>query len=103
MTLGDVEKGVAFTIRRPSDCTAESVVLHPDTDLGVPTVGVTSPFSVTLPDDISPRLPGAAAEAQPPFAAGDTIRAVNGEAVDSYAKLIAALARTPSEPVSLTV
>ena len=103
VTLGDVEKGVAFTIRRPSDGTAESVVLHPDTDLGVPTVGVTSPFSVTLPDDISPRLPGAAAEAQPPFAAGDTIRAVNGEAVDSYAKLIAALARTPSEPVSLTV
>ncbi len=103
VTLGDVEKGVAFTIRRPSDGTAESVVLHPDTDLGVPTVGVTSPFSVTLPDDISPRLPGAAAEAQPPFAAGDTIRAVNGEAVDSYAKLIAALVRTPSEPVSLTV
>ena len=103
VTLGDVEKGVAFTIRRPSDGTAESVVLHPDTDLGVPTVGVTSPFSVTLPDDISPRLPGAAAEAQPPFAAGDTIRAVNGEAVDSYAKLIAALARTQSEPVSLTV
>ena len=103
VTLGDVEKGVAFTIRRPSDGTAESVVLHPDTDLGVPTVGVTRPFSVTLPDDISPRLPGAAAEAQPPCAAGDTIRAVNGEAVDSYAKLIAALVRTPSEPVSLTV
>ena len=103
VTLGDVEKGVAFTIHRPADGTTESVVLHPDTDLGVPTVGVTSPFSITLPDDISPRLPGAAAEAEPPLAAGDTIRAVNGTAVSSYAELIAALARAPSEPVRLTV
>ncbi len=103
VTLGDVEKGVAFTIHRPADGTTESVVLHPDTDLGVPTVGVTSPFSVTLPDDISPRLPGAAAEAEPPFAAGDTIRAVNGKAVSSYAELIAALASTPSEQVTLSV
>jgi regulator of sigma E protease len=103
VTLGDVEKGVAFSIRRPSDGTTESVVLHPDTDLGVPTVGVTSPFSITLPDDIAPRLPGAAAEAQPPFVAGDTIRAVNGQAVASYAELIAALSRAPSEPVTLTV
>jgi regulator of sigma E protease len=103
VTLGDVEKGVAFTIHRPADGTTESVVLHPDTDLGVPTVGVTSPFSVTLPDDISPRLPGAAAEAEPPFAAGDTIRAVNGKAVSSYAELIAALASVPSEQVTLSV
>ncbi len=103
VTLGDVEKGVAFTFHRPADGTTESVVLHPDTDLGVPTVGVTSPFSVTLPDDISPRLPGAAAEAEPPFAAGDTIRAVNGKAVSSYAELIAALASTPSEQVTLSV
>jgi regulator of sigma E protease len=103
VTLGDVEKGVAFSIRRPSDGTTESVVLHPDTDLGVPTVGVTSPFSITLPDDISPRLPGAAAEAQPSFAAGDTIRAVNGQPVASYAELITALSRAPSEPVTLTV
>ncbi len=103
VTLGDVEKGVSFTIHRPADGTTESVVLHPDTDLGVPTVGVTSPFSVTLPDDISPRLPGAAAEAQPPLAAGDTIRAVNGKAVSNYAELIAALASMPSEQVTLSV
>ena len=103
VTLGDVEQGVAFTIHRPADGTTESVVLHPDTDLGVPTVGVTSPFSITLPDDISPRLPGAAAEAVPPFLAGDTIRAVDGESVANYAELIVALARTPSEKVTLLV
>ncbi|MDA1039896.1 MAG: site-2 protease family protein [Planctomycetota bacterium] len=103
VTLGDVEKGVAFTIYRPADGSTESVVLHPDTDLGVPTVGVTSPFSITLPDTISPKLPGAAAEAEPPFVGGDAIRTVNGKPVASYAELITALARTPSEPVTLGV
>lgn len=103
VTLGDVEQGVPFTVRRPADGTTESVVLHPDTDLGVPTVGVTSPFSITLPDDISPQLPGAAAEAEPPLLAGDTIRGVNGQPVANYAELIAALARTPSEPVTISV
>ncbi|MFM7034286.1 MAG: site-2 protease family protein [Planctomycetia bacterium] len=103
VTLGDVERGVPFTIRRPSDATTRSVVLHPDTDLGVPTVGVTSPFSLALPDDISPRLPGAAAEARPAFMAGDTIRAVDGSPVANYAELIAALSQAPNKPVALTV
>ena len=103
VTLGDVEKGVPFTIRRPADGTTRSVVLHPDTDLGVPTVGVTSPFSVTLPDDISPRLPGAAAEATPPFQAGDRIVAVAGAPVSTYAELVAALCRAPDQPITLSV
>jgi regulator of sigma E protease len=103
VTLGNVEKGVAFKIHRPSDDTTQSVVLHPDTDLGVPTVGVTSPFSVSLPDDISPRLPGMAAEAKPPLAASDTIRAVNGKSISTYAELIAELSQTPSEDVTVTV
>lgn len=103
VTLGDAEKGVSFTIRRPADGSSQTVVLHPDTDLGVPTVGVTSPFSITLPDDISPRLPGAAAEAQPAFLAGDTIRAVDGRPVSNYADLITAFSRDPSRPVTLAV
>jgi len=103
VTLGNVEKGVAFKIYRPSDDTSKSVVLHPDTDLGVPTVGVTSPFSVSLPDDLSPRLPGTAAEAKPPLAASDTIRAVNGQSISTYAELIAELSQTPAEDVTLTV
>jgi len=103
VTLGDVEKGVEFTIHRPADVSDRTVVLHPDTDLGVPTVGVTSPFSLTLPEDIEPGLPGAAAAAQPPFAAGDTIRAVDGRPVASYAELIAALSQASDKPVEVTV
>jgi hypothetical protein len=74
VTLGDPVKGIDFTVRRPSDDSERTVTLHPDTDLGIPTVGVTSPFSVTLPDNLEPGLPGAAARAKPAFEAGDTIR-----------------------------
>jgi len=103
VTLGDAVKGVEFTIRRPADDSSRSVVLHPDTDLGVPTVGVTSPFSLKLPADLADGLPGSAGRAEPPLAAGDTIRAVDGTPVKSYAELIAALSRDPYKPVQLTV
>ena len=111
VTLGDVSKGVEFTIRRPADGATKVVTLRPDTDLGVPTVGVTSPFSLTLPKDL-PRnpakdpgegLPGAAGRAQPPLLAGDTITAVDGTPVASYAELIAALARVSERPVQLAI
>jgi len=103
VTLGDVAKGVEFTIHRPADDSTRTVMLHPDTDLGVPTVGVTSPFSLTLPRELAEGLPGAAGRAQPPLAAGDTIVAVNGAAVHTYAELIAALAARPGEPATLTI
>lgn len=103
VTLGDVEKGVAFTIHRPSDDATTTLQLHPDTDLGVPTVGVTSPFSTTLPKDIDPGLPGAAGAAAPPFASGDTITAVDGKPVATYAELITALAAVPDKPVTFAV
>jgi len=103
VTLGDVASGVEFTIRRPADGSTRTVLLRPDTDLGVPTVGVTSPFSVTLPADLAAGLPGAAGRATPPLAPGDTVRAVDGAAVHTYAELIAALATRVERPVTLTV
>ena len=103
VTLGDVARGVEFTIHRPVDDSTRTVMLHPDTDLGVPTVGVTSPFSLTLPQDIGEGLPGAAGLAQPPLAAGDTIVAVNGVPVRTYAQLIATLSEQPDKPVTLAI
>lgn len=103
VTLGDVAKGVEFTIHRPADDSNRTVTLHPDTDLGVPTVGVTSPFSVTLPDDLADGLPGAAGRATPPLEAGDTIRGVDGSPVNTYAELIAALSRQPYKAAQLSV
>ncbi|NCA11194.1 hypothetical protein EBR56_05195, partial [bacterium] len=78
VTLGDVSKGVEFTIRRPVDGSTRTLLLRPDTDLGVPTVGVTSPFSLTLPADLTEGLPGAAGRAMPALKAGDAIRSIDG-------------------------
>jgi regulator of sigma E protease len=69
----------------------------------VPTVGVTSPFSLTLPDELSDGLPGAAGRAVPPLEGGDTIRGVDGAPVRTYAELISALARHPARPAQLSV
>lgn len=103
VTLGNVERGVEFTVRRPADDSTRTALLRPDTDLGVPTVGVTSPFSTTLPNDLGPGLPGAAGTAQPPLAAGDTIVAVDGTPVATYAELIAALSAVPDKKVTVSV
>jgi len=103
ITVGSVKDGIDFTVRRPADGSTRTVRLKPDTDLGKPTIGVTSPFSTTLPKDIEGLLAGAAARAQPPLLAGDTSKAVDGQAVDGDAALIAALMRAESRPVTLTV
>ena len=103
VTVGSVAQGIDFTVRRPADGSTRTVRLKPDTDLGKPTIGVTSPFSATLPKDIAGALAGAAAQAEPPLAGGDTIKAVDGQAVNGYAALIAALMRAENRPVRLTV
>ncbi len=103
VTLGDVAKGVDFTIHRPADDSTRTVTLRPDTDLGVPTVGVTSPFSLTVPTDLGDGLPGAAGLARPPLEAGDAIKAVDGVPVRAYAELVAALLQRADRPVLLTV
>lgn len=103
VTLGDVTKGVDFTIHRPADDSTQTLTLRPDTDLGVPTVGVTSPFSLTLPEDLREGLPGAAGRARPPLAAGDTITAVDGTPVKTYAELVALLLQRPEKAVTLSV
>jgi regulator of sigma E protease len=103
VTVGSVAKGIEFTIRRPGDGSERTIVLKPDTDLGAPTIGVTSPYSLTLPADISKGLAGAAALAKPALEGGDTIRAVDGKAVSTYAELLALLAAKPAAPVTLMV
>ena len=40
VTLGDLSRGIEFTIRRPGETGERTVLLKPDTELGAPTVGV---------------------------------------------------------------
>jgi len=103
VTLGDPSQGIDFTVRRPTDGSETTLTLHPDTDLGIPTVGVTSPFSITLPESLEPGLPGAASQAEPAFEPGDTITAVDGVSVSTYAELIASLSNKVAMPVSVSV
>jgi regulator of sigma E protease len=103
VTVGSVKNGIAVEFRRPGDDSPHETLLHPDTDLGAPTIGVTNPWSLTLPAEVGKALVGAAAAAAPPLAGGDTIRAVNDLPVTTYAELIAALARVVDRPVSLAV
>jgi len=103
VTVGSVRDGIEFTVRRPADGSTRTVLLKPDTDLGAPTIGVTSPYSLTLPTDLSRGLVGAAARAVPAFEAGDTIRGIDGTPVSSYAELLAALSAKPADAVTLQV
>jgi regulator of sigma E protease len=103
VTVGDVDEGIEFTIRRPADGSERTVLLKPDTDLGAPTIGVTSPFSLTLPADFGKGLPGAAGRAEPAFQPGDTIRTVDGIPVSTYAELLALLSARPGEPLEIGV
>ena len=107
VTLGNVEAGVEFRVERPADGSVQTLTLYPDTDLGIPSIGVTSPYSTTipasLPADSREEMPGALASAEPPLEAGDTIVAVDGTPVASYGELVAALSQTPAEEAVLTV
>jgi regulator of sigma E protease len=103
VTVGDLAKGIEFTVRRPTDGSTRTVLLKPDTDLGVPTIGVTSPISLTLPAEFGKGLPGAAGLAKPALEPGDTVRTIDGVAVKTYAELLAVLSRTPSATLTLGV
>ena len=103
VTLGDLGRGVEFTIHRPGEGKDRTVLLKPDTALGAPTVGVISPCSLKLPADLTAGLPGSAGRAEPPLAGGDTIRAVDGTPVGTYAELVEALSGRLSAPVTLSV
>lgn len=103
VTVGSVARGIEFTVRRPTDGSERTVVLKPDTDLGAPTIGVTSPYSLTLPAKIRPGIAGAAALATPALEGGDTIRAVDGTPVKTYADLLAVLTTKAGTAVTLTV
>jgi len=103
VTVGNVKKGIAFTIHRPSTDATWTVLLKPDSDLGAPTIGVTSPFSLTLPADFGKGLPGAAGRAKPALEPGDTIRTIDGVTIETYAELYAALVLKQDAPVTLGV
>ncbi len=105
ISLGDLAGGIAVTVRRPDDVGGgeRTVTLEPDTDIGVPTVGISGPVSLRVATAPERRPVGSAAVADPPLEPGDVIEAVDGEAVASFAHLAELLAARADRPVRLAV
>jgi len=102
-------EGIEVVLQRPKpDGTSETITrfVHPTKGGLIPTIGVMSYRTAQLigSEDGLPCVPGSAAEkAEPPLLNGDTIIAVDGRRIDSYAQLHAEMAARPSEPMRLTV
>ncbi len=104
VALGDVAQGVDFTIEREGVKEPIRVNIKPDTKDGrlVPSIGVLSPHITTL--DHNPILEGGSPAAKTgKFQLNDTIIAVDGQPVKTYADLLAHLTRSADKPLRLTV
>lgn len=106
VTLGDLKDGIPFTIDRAAGGAAETVVLRPDTALGIPMIGITSGAQPKLIDQ-----PGAqptvkwspARDAKPDFMPGDTFVKINETTISSYRDIDSALVRYAGQPIEVTV
>lgn len=100
-------EGIEVVLQRPKpDGTSETITryVHPTKGGLIPTIGVVSYRTTQLVKEGLPCVPGSAAEkAEPPLQSGDTIIAVDGRKIDSYAQLHAEMAARPAEPMRLTV
>ncbi len=103
VTLGDLKDGISFTIRRADTDQEETLVIKPEQGSGLAKVGIISPMSLRLAEEL-PAFEGTpAANATPPLQGGDEILAVAGKPVTAYHQLAAELVQRASEPLELTV
>jgi regulator of sigma E protease len=106
VTLGDVEKGIPFTIGRARDNKPEDIMLYPDSSLGVPMIGITSAREsqlIGLPGYHPTFSYSSARRATPPFEPGDTIVQINDTPIKSYRDLDQALVKYADKPIEVTV
>lgn len=104
VSLGDLKKGVEFTVKRKASGETETLLLKPvkeDDDLAK--VGIFIPASLKLAklSPVSKNSP--AAKASQEFEGDDEVIAVNGTPVSGYSEFLSQLVQMPSEPVDITV
>jgi regulator of sigma E protease len=102
VTLGDLENGIPFTIRRP-DGSEETVNLKPRQESGLAKVGIFSPSSLRLNAEHPVAESSPAGEASPEFEGSDDVVAVNGEPVKEYHEFVAEIIEHVNEPLDITV
>ncbi len=103
VTLGDLENGIPFTIRRAATGQEETVVLKPRQESGLPKVGIFSPSSLrlNLENPVGEGTP--AAQAAEKFQGGDDIIAIHGRSISEYHQLIAMQVEFAAESLEVTV
>jgi regulator of sigma E protease len=106
VTLGDIAHGIPFTIERAGDGKSENILLHPDTSLGVPMIGITSaanPQLVDRPGFHATAKFSPARQAVPALEPGDTIVQINDTPIHSYRDVDQALTKYIDDPIQVTV
>ncbi len=104
VTLGDLENGLEFKVRRAATDEVESINLLPRQNSGrLARVGIASPFTLRM-SEVKPVFDdSSAANASSAFQAGDEIVAVNGQQIDDYHEWLAQLVQEVDQPIEVTV
>jgi len=103
VTLGDLENGIPFGIRRAETGELENLILKPKQGPGLAKVGIFPPSSLRLLEGMPVEEDSPAANAPQKFEAGDEVIAVDGTPVKDYREYVAILAAKPDQPVEITV
>jgi regulator of sigma E protease len=100
VSLGDMESGIPFVIRRRDELIEKR--LFPAQGAGLPRVGIAPPNSLRLTTPPAYR-DTPAADADPHLEGGDEVVAVDGQPVADYAELASYLVQHQDRPMTLTV
>jgi len=103
VTLGDLEAGVPFSIRRADSEEVYQLLLTPEQGKGLAKVGIAPPDSLQLAKSLPAFKNTPASKTDSPFKGGDEIIAVNGKAVTAHHHFVAELIQHASEPLDITV
>lgn len=101
--LGNIDHGVPIVIERPGVNGPLHVVVEPDRDQPVPTIGIGGPNTTTLREDEPTALGTPAYAARPKFKSGDRIVAVDGQPVTTGFEFHQREAMLRDKPISVTV
>ena len=104
VTLGDLENGIEFQVRRAATDEVETINLRPRQTSGrLAKVGIASPATLRL-SQIQPVFDDtAASKAGDAFEGGDEVVAVNGQPVTEYHQWLAMMVQNVDQPVEVTV
>ena len=104
VTLGDLENGLEFQVRRAATDEVESINLRPRQTSGrLAKVGIAAPYTLRM-SKIQPVFDDtAAAKIDGAFEGGDEVIAVNGQPITEYHEWLAFLVQNIDQPIEVTV